>query len=201
MTINATVRSLPFAACRLRSVRARCSEPAGGAGARIRFKAGLSRIGLLVLVSAAGVSALATESNALAQVHAHKEHKRDYKHEIEAAEGQWRIAQLAGDAAAMDKLMAEDYFGISVSGQLNDKMQQLERVRSRSLVISKLDVSDVKIKLVGRVAIVTSLAEIAGMSEGEPLKGRFRYTRVYKRYPDGTWKITNFEVTRVPEAG
>ena len=56
---------------------------------------------------------------------------------------------LAGDVVTMDKLLAEDYFGISVSGQLNNKMQQLERLKSRNLIISKLDVSDRKVKLVG----------------------------------------------------
>ena len=129
-----------------------------------------------------------------------KEHKRDYKREIEKVEEQWRTAQLAGDVPTMDKLLAEDYFGISVTGQLNDKMQQLERLKSRRLVISRLDLSDRKVKIVGRIAIVTSLAEIEGMNDGAPLKGKYRYTRVYKRYPDGSWKITNFEVTQVPTA-
>lgn len=152
---------------------------------------------LALLVAAAALPG-ATNCAAQAEVHTHKEHKRDYKREIEAAEEQWRTAQLAGDVSTMDKLMAEDYFGISVTGQLNDKMQQLERLKSRTLVITKIDVSEVKIKLVGRVAIVTSLAEIEGRNEGEALKGRFRYTRVYRRYADGSWKITNFEVTRVP---
>ena len=130
--------------------------------------------------------------------HAHKEHKRDYRREIELAEAQWRAAQLAGDIATMDKLLADDYFGISMTGQLNNKAQQLDRLRNRTLVLTRLDVSDVKIKLVGRVAIVTSLAQIDGTSEGESLDGTFRYTRIYKRYPDGSWKITNFEVTKVP---
>jgi len=191
MTLGAMVRSLSLAA---RERRSRCGVLAGRR--RPSCGVGLSRHPLLILVAAllSGAASCPT----IAQVHPHKEHKRDYKREIEAVEEQWRTAQLAGDVATMDKLMADDYFSISVSGQLNDKMQQLERVKSRSLVLSKIDISDVKIKLVGRVAIVTSLAEIAGTNEGEPLKGWFRYTRVYKRYPDGSWKITNFEVTRVP---
>ena len=148
-----------------------------------------------------GVAVISTSSMyCAAAVHPHKEHKRDYKREIEAVEEQWRAAQLAGDVATMDMLLAEDYFGISVSGDLNNKMQQLERLKSRNLVISKIEVSDMKIKLVGRVGIVTSLAEIEGTNEGEPLSGKYRYTRVYKRYPDGSWKITNFEVTRAPGA-
>jgi ketosteroid isomerase-like protein len=133
--------------------------------------------------------------------HAHREHKRDYKREIEAAEQQWRTAQLAGDVATMDKLLAEDYFGISNNGQLNNKTQQLERLQKRMLVLTKIDFSDVKIKLLGRVGIVTTLARIEGTNDGQPLQGLFRYTRIYKRYPDGSWKITNFEVTRVPNKG
>lgn len=130
-----------------------------------------------------------------------KEHKRDSKREIEEVEEQWRTAQLAGDVTTMDKLLADDYFGISVAGQLNNKTQQLERLQKRMFVMTKIDTSDVKIKLVGRVAIVTSLARVEGTNDGEPMKGEFRYTRIYKRYPDGSWKITNFEVTRVPQPG
>jgi ketosteroid isomerase-like protein len=137
-------------------------------------------------------------SHAFAAAHPHKEHKRDYRREIEAVEEQWRTAQIAGDVATMDKLLADDYFGISMAGQLNNKTQQLERLQKRTLVLTKIDVSDVKIKLVGRVAIVTSLARIEGVNEGESMTGTYRYTRVYKRYPDGSWKITNFEVTKVP---
>lgn len=154
----------------------------------------------LAMVAAAMLLPGAMQQRLDAAVNPRKEHKRDYKREIETVEEQWRMAQLAGDVATMDKLLAEDYFGISVTGQLNDKMQQLERLRSHTLALTKLTISDVKIKLVGRVAIVTSLATVEGTNAGEPLNGNFRYTRVYKRYSDGSWKITNSEITRVPGA-
>nr|WP_281383471.1 nuclear transport factor 2 family protein [Granulicella aggregans] len=150
---------------------------------------------LLLAVAVLGIAGIAHAQNA------HKEHKRDYKREIELVEQQWRTAQLAGDVATMDKLLAEDYFGISNNGQLNNKTQQLERLQKRTLVLTKIDVSDVKIKLLGRVGIVTSLAQLEGTNDGRPLQGLFRYTRIYKRYPDGSWKITNFEVTHVPNKG
>ncbi len=153
------------------------------------------RVALLLAIAVLGVAAVAHAQ------HAHKEHKRDEKREIEAAEQQWRTAQLAGDVTTMDKLLAEDYLGISNNGQLNNKTQQLERLQKRMLVITKIDVSDVKIKLLGRVGIVTSLAQLEGTNDGRPLQGLFRYTRIYKRDPDGSWKITTFEVTRVPNKG
>jgi ketosteroid isomerase-like protein len=131
----------------------------------------------------------------------HKEHKRDYKREIQALEEQWRVAQVDGDVPAMEKLLAPDFLGISMTGQVTDRDQQLERMRNRHFVLTKIVISDQKIKLVGAVAIVTSLAQIEGTNEGAPVNGMYRYTRIYRRYPDGTWKVTNFEVTRTRNPG
>jgi len=124
--------------------------------------------------------------------------KHDEKREIEALEEQWRTVQLTGDLVLMDRLMADDFLGISMTGQANTKMQQLDRYRSRRLILTKIDLSDRKIKLVGAVAIVTSLAEVEGTNEDEPVHGTYRYTRIYQRISPGVWKTTNFEVTRVP---
>jgi ketosteroid isomerase-like protein len=130
----------------------------------------------------------------------HKEHKRDYKREIEALEEQWRTAQLTEDVLTMERLLAPDYLGITMTGQVVDRTQQLDRMRSRHLLLTRIDLSDKKIKIFGAVAIVTSLAQIEGTSDGASMNGMFRYTRIYRRYSDGSWKITNFEVTSVPAA-
>ena len=124
--------------------------------------------------------------------------KRDAKRQIEDLETQWRDAQLTGNVAEMDRLLSDDYFGISMTGQVNTKAQQLERIKKRTLTLSRIDLSDVKVKLLGATAVVTSRAEVEGTSDGQPMLGSFRYTRVYQRTPAGQWKITNFEATRLP---
>ncbi|MGD0647705.1 MAG: nuclear transport factor 2 family protein, partial [Acidobacteriaceae bacterium] len=83
----------------------------------------------------------------------------------------------------------------TATGQVLTKTQQLDRMRDRKLVITKLDTSEIKIKLVGNIAIVTSLAQVEGSDNDEPLHGAFRYTRVYQRLSGNVWKVTNFEVT------
>jgi len=140
--------------------------------------------------------ALVGAQQAQAANHGH-EKKHDVKKLVEALEEQWRKAQLAGDVATMDKMLSEDFIGISMSGQVNTKAQQLERVRSRKLVVTKVELSDMKVKLVDSVAIVTSQAEVEGTNEGVSVKGKYRYTRVYQRRPSGDWKITSFEATRI----
>ena len=127
--------------------------------------------------------------------------KKDARDQVADLEQQWRSATLAGDVPAMDKLLSDDYVGISWTGQVNTKMSQLDRLRDRSVVITRMDLTDVKVKVVGSVAIVTSRSDLQGTNEGVELKGTFVYTRIYQRSPAGLWKITNFEATRVPTGG
>lgn len=126
------------------------------------------------------------------------ERKHDAKRQVEALEEQWREARLAGDVATMDKMLSDDYIGISMTGQVSTKPQQLDRVRKRRTVLTRIDLGDMQIKLVGAIAIVTSRADIAGTNDGVSIQGTYRYTRVYQRQPNGVWKITSFEATRVP---
>ncbi len=120
---------------------------------------------------------------------------------ILSLEQQWRTATLASDPAETDKLLSDDYVGISWTGQVSTKAMQLDRLRNHSFTLSRLDLSDVKVKIVGPIAIVTCTAAIDGTTDSNPIHGTFRYTRIYQRQPFGAWKITNFEATRVPGPG
>jgi len=146
----------------------------------------------MLLVLGFGTSQVAAGTGAT-----HRDSKHDAKRQVEALEEQWRAALVAADVGTIDRLLSDDFIGISMTGQVNTKEQQLDRIRNRTLVLTRMDVSDRKVKLVGTVAIVTSLAEVEGTNENQSMKGTYRYTRVYQRLPSGTWKTTNFEATRV----
>ena len=129
----------------------------------------------------------------------HNGKKRGARQVVEALEQQWRQAQLTGDVAAMDRLLSDDFVGITAFGDVTTKAQQLARVRDRVVLLTRLDLSDIKVKLIGpSAAVVTSRAEVTGTGEGRAITGAFRYTRVYQRLANGVWKITSFEATRMP---
>jgi ketosteroid isomerase-like protein len=154
----------------------------------VRTSAGmLAAVGLVCAVIA--VPAMATGP--------HPKRKDEYKHQVEHLEEVWRTAQLNDDVDAMDKLLSDDYVGITMTGQVVTKMQQLDRMKNRTMVLNKIELDDVKVKLYGSTAIVMSRAQVDGTNDGMPMHGTYRYTRVYSRLPAGTWKITNFEATRV----
>ncbi len=125
--------------------------------------------------------------------------KRDVKRQIEQLEDQWRTAQLSGDIATMDRMLSEDYVGITMTGQVNTKVQQLARLRTRAIVLTRLDVEDMKVRLIGQVAIVTVKARVEGVSDVKRIDGEYRYTRIYHQVPSGVWKITNFEAAQIPK--
>jgi len=135
------------------------------------------------------------------QVHRHHPAKRMEKEQIEQLEAQWKQAMLDDDVAAMDKLLSEDYLGVTAAGDLVTKSQQLDRMRNRKVSVTKLDTTEIKFKLIGQIGIVTSLAQIEAESDGRTITGQYRYTRIYQRLPNGSWKITSFEATRVPGSG
>jgi ketosteroid isomerase-like protein len=155
-----------------------------------QLRPGIRLVSLIILVSAAFT--LAARANG-----PHPKRKDQYRHQVEQLEQVWRTAQLSGDVEAMDKLLSDDYVGITMTGQVVTKVQQLDRMRNRNLVLTSISLDDVKVKLIGSTAIVTSLAQVEGTSDGAPMHGTFRYTRVYSRNSSGSWKITNFEATRV----
>lgn len=127
------------------------------------------------------------------------EKKHDVKHQVEMLEEQWRVAQLAADTATMEKMLSDDYLGISMTGEVDTKMQQLRRVADRRLMLTKIELNDMKVKLIGAIAIVTSQAKVEGTNDGTSVRGTYRYTRIYRHLPSGQWKITSFEATRERE--
>jgi ketosteroid isomerase-like protein len=146
----------------------------------------------LVVVTVALVAALPYAS---AQNRKGKEHKHVERAQIIALEHQWQKAALADDIPAMDNLLSEDYLGINAGGEVLTKTQQLDHMRDGKFMLTKLDISDIRIKLVGNIAIVTCLAQVEGTSDDAPLHGAYRYTRIYQRLAGGVWRVTNFEVT------
>jgi len=129
--------------------------------------------------------------------------KKTYKQVIAALEEQWRQAIKADDTAAIDHLLSDDYIGISSQGMVSTKADTLTRMKAHQMVIDSLDVQDEKINVYGDTAVVTSLVEVNGTNNStQPptaIHSRLRYTRVYRHYPSGSWRIVNFESTHISD--
>ncbi|HXB62329.1 MAG TPA: nuclear transport factor 2 family protein [Acidobacteriaceae bacterium] len=129
--------------------------------------------------------------------------KKTYKQVIAQLEDDWFQAQRTNDVATIDKLLSDDYIGISAQGMVSTKAQVLTRMQTRQIVINQLDVQDQKISIHGDTAVVTSQVDVDYTNNAtQPptdVHNRLRYTRVYLHYPSGTWRIVNFESTHIAD--
>jgi ketosteroid isomerase-like protein len=125
----------------------------------------------------------------------HHENHAAHK-EIEALELQWRQAIISNDVNKMDHLLADDYIGISANGTVETKAQALAQRKTGTMRIVKLDINDLKVRVYGDTAVVTSRADLQGTNGQSDIGGNYRYTRVYN-YRFGQWKIVSFEASRM----
>lgn len=158
---------------------------------RALFSAPLFRTGGRILIVAVLGFLLAQHAPALPHHENHAIHK-----EIEGLEMQWRQAVISNNVGQMDHLLADDYIGISANGTVETKAQALAQRRAGTVKISQLDLTDLKVRVYGDTAVVTSQANLQGVNGQSNISGNYRYTRVYNRRL-GQWKIVSFEASRM----
>src|ERR1700761_2156078 len=124
-------------------------------------------------------------------------HRDDRLHkEIETLESQWRTALVQNDVATVNRLLADDYLGINPNGTLETKADALAQRRSGTVKISAIEPDNVKVRVYGDTAVVTSRVDVVGHDGDRDISGRYHYTRVYNRR-SGEWKIVSFEASRM----
>lgn len=107
---------------------------------------------------------------------------------ILVAEEQLRDAMLAGDIAMLDRLIDDDLMFVSHLGRVVGKAEDLEAHRTRVLRITSMTPSDRRIQSLGDTTVVSVQMHTTAIVHGVDVEETFRYTRVWRRRPDG-WKI------------
>jgi ketosteroid isomerase-like protein len=127
--------------------------------------------------------------------------RHESRHEIDQLEQTWKDAVLHQNAQAMESLLADDYIAISANGTLQDKEQALQNLKSGKAQFKSIDFSDRKVRFYAQTALVTSRAEVNGVTPEGDISGSYRFTRVYVRTNPGGWKIVSFEASRIRDPG
>ena len=128
----------------------------------------------------------------------HRE-KGEIHKEIEALEEQWRQATVTNNIGEMNRLLADDYVGITSNGTVENKQQALAQRSAGTVRIERLEITETRVRVYGDTAVVTSQADLEGSNGTSDISGQYRYTRVYNRRL-GQWKIVSFEASRMHDA-
>jgi ketosteroid isomerase-like protein len=154
-----------------------------------------ARDGAIVLLLAACLPAVPVPAHAAAIPLLHREDR--LHREIENLESQWRAAVMQNDVATVNRLLADDYLGINPDGTLETKADAVALQRSGTMKISSIEPENIKVRVYGDTAVVTSRVDVQGHNGDRDVGGRYHYTRVYS-HKSGEWKIVSFEASRVP---
>jgi uncharacterized protein (TIGR02246 family) len=117
---------------------------------------------------------------------------------IKALTEQFNQAALKGDAATLDKLLADDYIWIDSAGLTRTKADALEGFKSGNLKYEVIDVLDMKVRVYGDTALVNITANSRGHFGERQFNAQYRVVRVWVKRK-GQWQSVSFQSTRVAQ--
>ena len=117
--------------------------------------------------------------------------------EILAIEDQWATAIERQDAAAFERLAAEDFRSMEEDGRLVNRAQYLAARSHNPENVESAVQDQIEVRQYGDAAIATGRSIIHGTRAGAPFIHRFRWTDVYVRR-GGRWQAVSGQLTPLP---
>jgi ketosteroid isomerase-like protein len=100
-------------------------------------------------------------------------------------------AQISADAAALDRLYAEDFIGIGPSGTVRTKTQVIADFTSGSLRFQSITTDGVQWRVYGDTAVETGRSTMNGQDGDKVVPRDNRFTRVWVRRRGGWQLVAN----------
>jgi uncharacterized protein (TIGR02246 family) len=97
-------------------------------------------------------------------------------------------AQIHADAAALDRIYAEDFIGIGPSGTVRHKPQVLSDFTSGHLKFQSITTDEVEVRVYENTAVETGLSTMVGQDQGKAVPRDNRFTRVWVKQ-QGRWRL------------
>jgi ketosteroid isomerase-like protein len=111
---------------------------------------------------------------------------------------QWANAERAGDADALEPLLAHDFLLVGPLGFMLDKTQYLGSRRSDDLRHESLAWEDMRIRAYDNAAVTVGSLTQRSTYQGRDASGRFRVTQVAVRHGD-RWTIVGLHYSPIAQ--
>ncbi len=108
--------------------------------------------------------------------------------ELLKLETQWNEAHLRGDAAALERLWADELIVTVQEMPVMDKIQALAIVRSGRVKFKRYTTSELKVNVFGDSAVVTGHLNRVRERQGQEFEDNWRFTKVLVRR-GGKWQV------------
>ncbi|MGH9364621.1 MAG: nuclear transport factor 2 family protein [Thermoanaerobaculia bacterium] len=111
----------------------------------------------------------------------------DDAHAVAALDTQYQAAVAKNDAAAMDRILADDFILVTGKGKVFTKADLLNEARGGRYVYERQDDSSQKVRVWGDTAVVTALLWAKGTEDGQPFEYKLWFSDTYVRTASG-WR-------------
>jgi ketosteroid isomerase-like protein len=111
-------------------------------------------------------------------------------------EHEWSRADTEKDAAALNRILAEDWIGIDFEGTVLTKPQALRGLVSDAASLESTVLKEMKVRVYGDTAVVTGTDTEQGQYHGKDSSGVYVWTDVFVRR-DGRWQAVSSQSTRL----
>lgn len=122
---------------------------------------------------------------------------------FQGLEDKWTVAVVNKDQYAMELLLSPLYVGISSTGEVTTRNQQIADIFDKGRFTFSLEQRVVSVRTFGDIAVVSGTYDVKWRSDGPDREERGVFTHIYTRAQD-RWECVNAQRTAVvdttPEA-
>ena len=117
--------------------------------------------------------------------------------EIRAADKRWAAAVKAGDTAALDRMYTTGLIYAHASGNVEDKPQYIERLKSGKQKYSDVNIESTKVVVYGDSAVSHSIVRTIGRNDTGPFNDHVMMMHVWVKQ-GGEWRLAGHQTTKIP---
>jgi len=118
--------------------------------------------------------------------------------EVRSAAQAFDDAQLHGDRAVLERMLAPDYLLVRGSGRIGDKKDFIDGFTDPNTHLEPFEIKDrLFIRPSADTAIVGGEARVRGTDHGKPFQEHFRYSDMFAKR-NGQWVVVYTQVTPLP---
>lgn len=118
--------------------------------------------------------------------------------DVEKAERAWAAAVEKGDTAAMNKLYADDMVYCHSTGLAESKAEYMAKLKTGEQKYTKIDIKNLKVKVLKELAIVNANGKFLGATKGVPFDNNLAWTHIYVKR-GGQWVMVSHQSARMPQ--
>jgi len=107
-------------------------------------------------------------------------------------------AMTTNDLPALEASLGDDLIYTHSSASVDTKASYVGSIRSGALKYVSVEPSEMKVRVYGTTAVITAMAKVTSISNGQTMNNQLRYTDIWV-LRDGRWQMVGWQSTRMPQ--